>query len=469
MAETPAPGGSPHPLYPLGLRVAGRLVVVVGGGPVAARRARGLADAGARVRVIAPDLCEDLTALVQGDAREPGRSEDAGAARTTGGAEWVRREYRPGDLDGAWLVHTATGDTTVDRQVADDAEALRVFCVTAGDAEAGSAWTPAVARVRLDGPDEITVSVHAGRDPRRAQAIRSEVQAQLESGSLPIRRVRRRRDADPAAGRAASTAPAVGDEAAAAPDPLGWVALVGGGPGDPGLISVRGRSLLARADVVVADRLGPRSLLDELAPDVQVVEVGKTAGNHPVPQDEINRILVQHASAGRNVVRLKGGDPYVFGRGGEELAACRDAGIEVEVVPGVTSAVSVPAAAGIPVTHRGVSRGFSVLTGHDALLSPNAPDARAATVTGGPDHTLILLMGVSRLAETAAALTTAERPAGTPVAIVEDGYGPRQRVTVGTLDDIAERGAAAKVRPPAVVVVGDVVRLAPAWRDRQAG
>ncbi|MBE1874373.1 uroporphyrinogen-III C-methyltransferase [Myceligenerans pegani] len=481
MAETPAPGGSQEPaaaagaLYPLGLRVAGRLVVVVGGGPVAARRARGLADAGARVRVIAPAICEDLAALV-----------DDGAGR----AEWVRRAYRAGDLDGAWLAHTATGDVSADRQVADNAEALRIFCVTAGDAEAGTAWTPAVARVCLDGPgagpEELTVSVHAGRDPRRAQAIRSEVQAQLESGALPVRRRRGSADRSPferSVVRSADHSENDRPRGVAA----GWVALVGGGPGDAGLITARGRKLLAQADVVVADRLGPRSLLAELAPDVQVVEVGKTAGNHPVPQDEINRILVQHAAAGRNVVRLKGGDPYVLGRGGEELAACREAGIEAEVVPGVTSAVSVPAAVGIPVTHRGVARGFSVLTGHDALRPARVDDgatasARAATgvghdhgtelsvaVGGGPDHTLILLMGVSRLAETAAALTTTERPAGTPVAIVEDGYGPRERVTVGTLADIAERAAEAQVRPPAVVVVGDVVRLAPAWRDRTAG
>ncbi|GAB4084288.1 uroporphyrinogen-III C-methyltransferase [Myceligenerans cantabricum] len=426
MSETPVPGGS---LYPLGLRMAGRLVVVVGGGPVAARRARGLADAGARVRVVAPQVCEDLAAL----------SHDA----ATNGFERVRREYRTGDLDGAWLVHTATGDTSVDQQVADDAEELRIFCVSAGDAGSGTAWTPAVARVR--DPDEITVAVLGGRDPRRAQAIRSAVQAQLESGGLPVRRHR---------GPRAGTSP--GGDAAPA---KGRVSLVGGGPGDPGLVTARGRLLLAQADVVVADRLGPRTLLDELAPDVQVIEVGKTAGNHPVPQDEINRILVQHAASGQHVVRLKGGDPYVLGRGGEELAACRDAGVEAEVVPGVTSAVSVPAAVGIPVTHRGVSRGFSVLTGHDG----------AAAAPGGPDHTLVLLMGVSRLADTAAALTTGTRPAGTPVAVVEDGYGPRQRVTVGTLATIAARAAEVDVRPPAVIVVGDVVRLAPAWRDEPAG
>jgi uroporphyrin-III C-methyltransferase/precorrin-2 dehydrogenase/sirohydrochlorin ferrochelatase len=234
---------------------------------------------------------------------------------------------------------------------------------------------------------------------------------------------------------------------------LGRVWLVGGGPGDTGLITARGRTVLAQADVVVIDRLGPRALLHELSPDVEVIDVGKTSGNHPVPQHEINALLIQHAQAGRDVVRLKGGDPYVLGRGGEELAACRAAGIEVEVVPGVTSAVSVPAAAGIPVTHRGVARGFSVLTGHDG----------AADVPGGPDHTLVLLMGVTHLADTASALITADRPADTPAAVVEDGYGPGQRVTVGTLATIATRAAEAGVKPPAVIVVGAVVRLSPAW------
>jgi uroporphyrin-III C-methyltransferase/precorrin-2 dehydrogenase/sirohydrochlorin ferrochelatase len=373
------------------------------------------------VRVVAPDVCEELRVLA--DVSLPGA------------VELVARAYRAGDLDEAWLVHTATGSPVVDQQVSDDAERGRVFCVTAGDASVGSAWVPAVARTTLTDDAEVTVSVTAGRDPRRATAIRDAVAAALRSGALPLRRRRPPSVVEPVETR------------------QGRVWLVGGGPGDTGLITARGRTVLAQADVVVIDRLGPRALLHELSPDVEVIDVGKTSGNHPVPQHEINALLIQHAQAGRDVVRLKGGDPYVFGRGGEELGACRAAGIEVEVVPGVTSAVSVPAAAGIPVTHRGVARGFSVLTGHDG----------ASDVPGGPDHTLVLLMGVTRLAETADALVTADRPAETPVALVEDGFGPRQRVTVGTLADIAERAAAVGVRPPAVIVVGDVVRLSPAW------
>lgn len=422
-------GGVAHEIYPLGLKVAGRLVVVVGGGPVAARRARSLVEAGARVRVVAPDVCEELSVLARVSA--------------PGAVELVARAYRAGDLDEAWLVHTATGSPAVDQQVSDDAERARVFCVTAGDASVGSAWVPAVARTALTDDAEVTVAVTAGRDPRRATAIRDAVAAALQTGTLPLRRRRPRPLVEPV-----ETPVSTGSTTRA-----GRVWLVGGGPGDTGLITARGRTVLAQADVVVIDRLGPRALLHELSPDVEVIDVGKTSGNHPVPQHEINALLVQHARAGRDVVRLKGGDPYVFGRGGEELAACHAAGIEVEVVPGVTSAVSVPAAAGIPVTHRGVARGFSVLTGHDG----------AAGVPGGADHTLVLLMGVTRLAETADALVTADRPADTPVALVEDGFGPRQRVTVGTLADIAERAAAVGVRPPAVIVVGDVVRLSPAW------
>ncbi|MBD8078296.1 uroporphyrinogen-III C-methyltransferase [Cellulosimicrobium arenosum] len=452
----PLPGREQHESYPLGLRVAGRAVVVVGGGPVAARRVRGLLDAGAHVLVVAPDVCEDLTDLLA----------LAGPRDGTLALTWTRRDYLAGDLDGAWLVHTATGDREVDALVAADAEADRVFCVTAGDADLGTAWVPAVARTRVGGAavgdgavlpaDEVSIAVHGGRDPRRAQRVRDAVAARLDAGELPVRGVRGRGAAVPA-DRASAADEALLTSAGPVTTPLvrpvGSVALVGGGPGDVGLISVRGRRLLAEADVVVVDRLAPRALLAELAQDVVVVDVGKTPGNHPVPQSEINAILVHHALVGRRVVRLKGGDPYVFGRGGEELAACREHGIAVEVVPGVTSAVAVPAAAGIPVTHRGVSRGFTVLTGHEDV----------GTVPAATDHTLVLLMGVSRLTETAAALVAQGRSPQTPVAVVEDGYGPRQRTTVGTLATIADRARDAGVRPPAVTVVGDVVRLSPAW------
>jgi uroporphyrin-III C-methyltransferase / precorrin-2 dehydrogenase / sirohydrochlorin ferrochelatase len=389
-------------IYPTALRLLGRPVLVVGGGRVAARRAKGLLDAGARVTVVAPEATAAVRELA-----------DAGLLT------WEPRTYRSDDVDGVWFVQTATGDPAVDTLVASDAEAQRVWCVNASDHESSAAWTPAVAVV-----DDVKIAVNAGGDPRRAMALRDAVATALESGDLPLRRRRAHR---------------------------GSVALVGGGPGDTGLITVRGRRLLGQADVVVADRLGPRELLNELAPDVRVIEVGKTPGHHPVPQAEINRILVEEALQGHRVVRLKGGDPYVLGRGGEEAEFCRQHGVEVEVVSGVTSAISVPAAAGIPVTHRGLAKGFSVVTGHEEL----------SEVPARADHTVVLLMGVGQLRESASALGKAGLPGDTPVGIVENGYLPDQRVTIGTLGTIADQAEAAGVANPAVIVIGDVVRVSP--------
>lgn len=400
-------------LYPTGLRIEGRSAVVVGGGDVAARRASGLLQAGALVTLVAPELGTAASALV-----------------STGAVSWRAREYQTGDLDGAWFAHTATGVPAVDELVASDAEAARIWCVRAGDPSASRAWTPAIAR-----HDEITVAVSAGGDPRRAMAVRDAVREQLRAGTLPTSRQR-----------------------VASASAEGTVALVGAGPGAPGLITVRGRELIDAATVIVADRLGARAVLDALSPSATVIDVGKFPGHHPVPQHEINELLVSLARDGHRVVRLKGGDPYVLGRGGEELIHLRDAGFEVEVVSGISSAISVPAAAGIPVTHRGVATGFSVVTGHEAL----------GALPGGRDHTVVLLMGVSALAETAGALAAGSRGGGCPVAIIESGYGPDQRVTVGTLTTISDRATERGVRSPAVIVVGDVVTLSPHWASLSA-
>jgi uroporphyrin-III C-methyltransferase/precorrin-2 dehydrogenase/sirohydrochlorin ferrochelatase len=386
--------------YPLHLDLRGRRVLVAGGGPVAARRARDLLEAGADVLVVAPALCEDLRDLLPH-------------------LTWEAREVDPADVADVWLVHTATGDAVVDAALAAAAQALHVWCVSAGDAAASSAWTPVVVR-RDVGDATVTVSATAGGDPRRATSLREALSRWLDSGAAPLRRHR--------AGR-------------------GRVTLVGGGPGEVDLLTLRGRRRLAEADVVVVDRLAPTSVLAELDPDVVVVDVGKTPDHHPVPQEEINRILVEHALAGRHVVRLKGGDPYVLGRGGEEVLACRAAGVDVEVVPGVTSAFAVPAAAGVPVTHRGLSRSVTVVSGHEDV------DAAALAALDG---TLVFLMGVTMLPRIAAGLLAAGKAATTPVAVVENGWRAGQRTTRGTLADIAVRAAEAGVRNPAVIVVGAV-------------
>ncbi|MGH3911154.1 MAG: uroporphyrinogen-III C-methyltransferase, partial [Pseudonocardiaceae bacterium] len=235
------------------------------------------------------------------------------------------------------------------------------------------------------------------------------------------------------------------------------VALVGAGPGDPDLITVRGRRLLARADVVVADRLAPRELLDELGAHVTVIDAAKVPYGRAMAQGQINSTLVEHARAGRFVVRLKGGDPYVFGRGFEEVLACADAGVPVTVVPGVSSAISVPAAVGIPVTHRGVTHEFVVVSGHVA------PDDPASLVDwpalGRLRGTLVLLMAVERIGTFADALVTHGRPPDTPVAVVADGTLRTQRAVRSTLADVAGDVTAAGIRPPAIVVIGPVVAL----------
>ncbi|WP_136192307.1 uroporphyrinogen-III C-methyltransferase [Actinomyces procaprae] len=237
----------------------------------------------------------------------------------------------------------------------------------------------------------------------------------------------------------------------------GWVALIGCGPGAPGLLTVRGLGLLRRSDVVVIDRLAPRQLLEATAPGTEVIDVGKRPGHHLLPQEQINAVLVERARTGQRVARLKGGDPYVLGRGGEEAAACRAAGVAFEVVPGITSAVAVPAAAGIPVTHRGLARGFSVVTAHEELIS---------TVPARRDHTLILLMGVAHLRRSATILLRAGADPDTPAAIVERGFLPEQRVTTTVLRCLPDVAAEVGVTAPAVVVIGDVVTVSPAWNTR---
>ena len=234
----------------------------------------------------------------------------------------------------------------------------------------------------------------------------------------------------------------------------GRVTLVGGGPGREDLLTLAAVRALAQADVVLYDRLAPHECLAELAPHAELIDVGKRPGHHAVPQAEIEALLVKHASAGRHAVRLKGGDPYVLGRGSEEVLACHLAGLRVEVVPGVTSAVAVPGAAGIPLTHRGVSHLFTVVSGHAPLT-----DAELGHLAG-LDGTIVVLMGVNSLPSLTAGLARHGMSAQMPVAIIERGFHPDQRTTIGDLADIVFAAGRAHVTSPAIVVVGEVVRLA---------
>lgn len=390
--------------YLVGLNLVDRAVVVVGGGTVAQRRLGLLISAGARVHVIS----RAVTPAVEGMA-------------TAGQITVELREYRDGDLADAWYVIACTDEPDTNAAIVAEAERNRVFCVRADNAQLGTAVTPASARY-----DGLSLGVLAGGQHRRSAAVRTALVEALQSG-------------------------VVADES----EPVQpGVALVGGGPGDPDLITVRGRRLLARADIVVADRLAPPELLAELGPHVEVIDAAKIPYGRAMAQEAINSTLIDGAKAGKFVVRLKGGDPYVFGRGFEELEACAAAGVPVTVVPGITSAISVPSAAGIPVTHRGVTHEFVVVSGH---VAPDHPDSLVDwSALARLKGTLVLLMAVERIEQFADVLIAGGRAPETPATIVQEGTLRTQRVLRADLATIAARVREENIRPPAIVVVGTV-------------
>ncbi len=396
------------PNYLVGIDLAGHRVVVVGGGTVAQRRLGLLIASGADVHVISRVVTPAVEAMA-----------------ASGQIGLALREYAEGDLDGAWYAMACTDEPDTNAAVVAEATRRRIFCVRADNARLGTAVTPATARY-----DGMTLGVLAGGRHRRSAAVRNALLEALQSGVV------------------------TDDSAPAAPG----VALVGGGPGDPDLITVRGRRLLARANLVVVDRLAPPELLAELSPDVEVVDAAKIPYGRAMAQEAINTALIEGARAGKFVVRLKGGDPYVFGRGYEELEACVAAGVPVTVVPGVTSAISVPALVGIPVTHRGVTHEFVVVSGH---VAPDHPDSLVdwpalARLRG----TLVLLMAVERIDKFAAALLDGGRAADTPVTVVQEGSLRSERVLRADLSTVAERVRAEGIRAPAIIVIGPTAGFA---------
>jgi uroporphyrin-III C-methyltransferase / precorrin-2 dehydrogenase / sirohydrochlorin ferrochelatase len=429
----------PEPLLPLGLRLRGRRVVVVGGGPVALRRVGALMAARASVTVVSPTVVAAL--------------EDLAERR---GIDWVARPYEPGDLHGAWLAMACTADAQVNAQVLAEAEESHIFCLRADDASGASAWMPATGRT-----GRATVSVHADRDPHTAAALRD---AALEAVEAALRedsdlRSRRRHRGDGPGGVSAgrSGAGPGGGSGNGSGNGSGRVTLVGGGPGDPGLLTLKGSQALADADVVVVDRLAPLAVLDGLREGVEIIDVSKIPRGRFTPQEEINDILINRARQGRVVVRLKGGDSFVFGRGLEEVIACTEAGVVVEVIPGVSSAIAAPELAGIPLTHRGVSQGFTVVSGHADPDDPRSTlDWEALSRTG---TTLVVLMGAETLVSIAVALVKAGRDVNTPLACVMDGGLPSQAVVRSTLARVVSSGPPAELRSPAVIVIGAVAAL----------
>jgi uroporphyrin-III C-methyltransferase / precorrin-2 dehydrogenase / sirohydrochlorin ferrochelatase len=455
--------------FPLALEVTGRRCVVIGGGPVAEAKVRALLDAGATVVVIAAGA-------------------DAGLAEfgRRGEIELIDRPYRRGDLSGALLVFATGGDHVLNAAVFSEAEAEGVLCNAHQDSAHCHFASPTVTR-----RGDLVVAVSTGgRAPALAGHVRDALAADLpdEFGALidlvaeiraegiaPADTADRGRlwraalDCDvlgllgagqwEAARRLLRGVLAGTVEASPAvrpsPEPAGpatggWVSIVGAGPGDPDLITVRGRAALDAADIVVHDRL----VHPDLVAGRLSVDVGKEPGLHPVPQEGINALLVRLARQGKRVVRLKGGDPFLFGRGSEEAEALAAAGVGFEVVPAPTSALAALAYAGIPATDRRCASSIAVVTGKAAAGQVVAWD-RVATAT----DTLVVLMGFARLGEIVAELVAAGRDPQTPAAVVSRGTLPDQQVVGATLAEIPAAVDAAELAGPALLVVGDVVRL----------
>jgi len=386
---------APH-YYPVMLDLRGRRAVVIGGGGIAAQKARAVFDAGARVTVIAPVLGDALVAL-------------AGQ----GAVEVRKRAYEPGDLAGAAVAIAATDDRAVNGAIWEEAESERVLLNAVDDVERCHFIAPSVLR---RGPVVVAVS-SSGTCPALAVRLRERIARVVleEHGRLAT--------------------------------------IFGAGPGDPGLITARGLELLRAADVVVHDRLVAPELLAEARADARLIDVGKRADAPSTPQSRIEAILIEHARLGRRIVRLKGGDPFVFGRGAEEMDALASAGVRAEAVPGVTSAIAAPAAAGIPVTHRELAAGFAVVT---ARRSGDGPELDWSALARIP--TLVVLMGLAALGDVVERLIRAGASPDTRAAVIASATLPTQRTVAGTLATIGALAREAKLESPATLVVGEVVR-----------
>ena len=449
-------------LYPLFASLADRSVLVVGGGEVAERKCEALLGAGARVRVGAPALNERL-------------------------AEWTSHRriahlpgaYRSEWLDDTWLVIAATDDIDVNRRVAADATARRILINVVDNAALSSFHVPAV----IDrAPVQVAISSGGGA-PMLARWVRERIELVLDHALGPVaallersRAAIRSRHRDPETRRrlydrmlggpvwqllrSGRNAEAENElkQALRRPDApaRGEVALVGAGPGDPGLLTIRALRVLNQADVILHDRLVSAEVLDLARRDAQRIEVGKEAGNHHATQDQIHALMLQHARAGRRVVRLKGGDPFVFGRGGEELQFLHAHGIPFEVVPGVTAALACAAYSGVPLTHREHAHSVQFVTAH----CKESLDALDWNALAAPRQTLAIYMGVAQLGALRDRLLAAGRGAQTPVAAIENGTRANQRVVVSTLEHLAGLADAHGLRSPALLIVGEVAAFA---------
>jgi uroporphyrin-III C-methyltransferase/precorrin-2 dehydrogenase/sirohydrochlorin ferrochelatase len=459
--------------FPLFADLRGQRVLVVGGGEVAERKVRLLLEAGARVELVAPDLTEWLQHRLETRTRggRRGRGQDA--------VDWLALEFDPTQLAGATLVVAATSDSAVNARVAATARERQVLVNVVDDAELSSFIVPAI----VDRSPLVIAISSGGVAPVLARHVRERLESLLDEslGTLagllqrwrdrikrtlpdldarrrfyaavvrgPVAANLRRRQADAAEQALAKMLEQPQHEA------RGSVVLVGAGPGDPGLLTLNALRALQDADVILHDRLVSDEVLALARRDARTITVGKAARAQSVPQERIHQLMLEHARAGRRVVRLKGGDPFVFGRGGEELEFLAANGIPFEVVPGITAALACGAYAGVPLTHRDHSQSLRLVTAHCG----ESIDTLDWVALAQERQTVAFYMGVAGLATIGARLRQHGREATTPVAIIENGSRPDQRVTLATLDALEDLAACGGIQSPALLVVGEVAALA---------
>ncbi len=448
-------------LLPIFMNVRHRPCLIVGGGEVAARKAALLLEAGAKVRLVSPALARGVRELVDG-----------------GQVEWLERRFEPTDLQDVSLVIAATADEAINRQISELAQA-RNLPVNVVDNPALCSFT--VPSIVDRSPIQIAVST-GGSSPVLARLLRARLEAAIPSsyghlgalaerfreavkGALPDVGSRRRFWERVLTGPIAELVFSGKQEQAegelavelerAERQPEGEVYLVGGGPGDPDLLTFRALRLMQQADVLVYDRLVSEEVLALARRDAERIYVGKERDNHAVPQDQINQLLVDLAKQGKRVCRLKGGDPFVFGRGGEEIETLTANGVHFQVVPGITAALGSAAYAGIPLTHRDYSQAAVFVTGH---LKDGSMDLNWSSLAH-PNQTVVFYMGLKGLPVICEQLVEHGLAGSTPIALVQQATTPRQRVFTGTLATMPELIAGKRIRPPTLIIVGDVVRL----------
>jgi uroporphyrin-III C-methyltransferase/precorrin-2 dehydrogenase/sirohydrochlorin ferrochelatase len=449
-------------LYPLFADLRGRAVLVVGGGAVAERKVAALLEAHAAVRVAAPVLSSILAAWA-----------DAGRITV------YRGGFADTLMDDVWLVIAATSDKTLNARIATLGEARRIFVNVVDDAELSHFHVPAV----IDRSPVMVAISSGGEAPMLARLLRERLEVWLDHAWGPfaallgrMRDAIRARYRDPAVRRRfyerVLNGPVLDHLRAGQHDEAeqwihkilrgqptssaGEVILVGAGPGDPGLLTLRGLRALNEADVILHDRLVSDEVLALARRDAERIDVGKEAGNHHATQDTIHALMLRHAREGKRVVRLKGGDPFVFGRGGEELEILREHGIPYKVVPGITAALACAAYAGVPLTHRDYASSARLVTAH----SQSSNDALDWRALAQERQTLVVYMGVGELKNLQTRLIEHGRARHTPFALVENGSRKAQRVVVGTLDQLDQRAHEYAVRSPALLILGEVAALA---------